>query len=100
VQRVPLLGAVGPLQFEVLKYRLEGEYGATCRIEPSPWNCVRWIKSKTGEIHEKPEIQLPSGGAIALDPQGNWVVFLSDSWLLKLLENRNENYEFLEQPAV
>ena len=29
-QYVPLLGAVGPLQFEVLKYRLESEYGAEC----------------------------------------------------------------------
>ena len=33
--QVPLLGAVGPLQFEVLQYRLEGEYAAETRLEPA-----------------------------------------------------------------
>ena len=32
-QRVPLLAAVGPLQFEVVQYRLESEYGAPSRLE-------------------------------------------------------------------
>ncbi|HAB19498.1 MAG TPA: peptide chain release factor 3, partial [Verrucomicrobiales bacterium] len=38
--RVPLLGAVGPLQFEVLHYRLETEYGAATRREPAPFQAV------------------------------------------------------------
>ncbi len=38
--RDPLLGAVGPLQFDVLKYRLESEYGADCRMESAPWSIV------------------------------------------------------------
>ena len=37
VQRVPLLGAVGPLQFEVVQFRLESEYGAESRLESAPW---------------------------------------------------------------
>jgi peptide chain release factor 3 len=99
VQRVPLLGAVGPLQFEVLQYRLESEYGAPCRVEPSPWNCIRWVRAKDGSpIKEEPKLQVPSGGVVARDALGHWVVFLSDSWLLKLLESRNEDYEFLSQP--
>src|SRR5205823_9059292 len=32
-QRVPLLGAVGPLQFEVVQYRMQTEYGAESRLE-------------------------------------------------------------------
>src|SRR3954469_17838495 len=36
-QRVPLLGAVGPLQFEVVQYRMQTEYGAESRLESSPW---------------------------------------------------------------
>ncbi len=32
-QRVPLLGAVGPLQFEVVQYRMQSEYGAESRLE-------------------------------------------------------------------
>jgi len=34
--RVPLLAAVGPLQFEVLQYRLETEYNAETRREAAP----------------------------------------------------------------
>ena len=41
--RAPLLGAVGPLQFEVLQYRLETEYGATTRLETAPWSILRWV---------------------------------------------------------
>ena len=98
-QRVPLLGAVGPLQFEVLQYRLESEYGAPCRVESSPWNCIRWVRAKDGSvIKDEPKLQVPSGGVVARDVLGHWVVFLSDAWLMKLLESRNEDFEFLAQP--
>ena len=43
-------------------------------------------------------MQVPSGGTLARDVLGDWVVFLSDAWLLKLLESRNEDFEFLAQP--
>ena len=38
-QRVPLLGAVGPLQFEVVQYRMQTEYGAESRLEQPPGKC-------------------------------------------------------------
>src|ERR1043165_8349385 len=41
-QRVPLLGAVGPLQFEVVQYRMQTEYGADNRLEHAPWKVLRW----------------------------------------------------------
>ena len=46
--QVPLLGAVGPLQFEVLQYRLEGEYAAETRLEPANWSLARWLKPQRG----------------------------------------------------
>src|SRR5438477_12655163 len=42
-QRVPLLGAVGPLQFEVVQYRMQSEYGAESRLEQAQWKVLRWI---------------------------------------------------------
>src|SRR5439155_6174861 len=42
-QRGALLGAVGPLQFEVVQYRLKSEYGAESRLELRPWKVLRWI---------------------------------------------------------
>ncbi|MBN1961890.1 MAG: peptide chain release factor 3 [Deltaproteobacteria bacterium] len=39
----PYLGAVGQLQFEVLKERLKNEYGADVAYRSSPYRWVRWI---------------------------------------------------------
>ena len=41
--KLPLLAAVGPLQFEVVQFRLENEYGAASRLESAPWTVVRWL---------------------------------------------------------
>lgn len=40
---IPLLGAVGMLQFDVVSARIEGEYGAKVRIEMAPWWGARWF---------------------------------------------------------
>ena len=39
----PWLGAVGQLQFEVLKERLKIEYGVNCELEPLRFSQARWI---------------------------------------------------------
>ena len=61
--RIPLLGAVGPLQFEVLQYRLESEYGADCRLETAPWSIVRWIREKSPPKRRNPIRRTPAGRA-------------------------------------
>ncbi|HDP79220.1 MAG TPA: peptide chain release factor 3, partial [Spirochaetes bacterium] len=40
---LPLLGAVGPLQFEVLQYRLRDEYGVESSLDIRPWTFLRWL---------------------------------------------------------
>ena len=39
-----MLGAVGQLQFEVFKHRMEGEYNAEVVMTPMGKKTVRWIK--------------------------------------------------------
>ena len=41
--KVPLLAAVGPLQFEVVQYRLESEYGAASRIDDSSFLTIESV---------------------------------------------------------
>ncbi|MDQ3815939.1 MAG: peptide chain release factor 3, partial [Armatimonadota bacterium] len=48
LHKVPLLAAVGPLQFEVVQYRLESEYGAEARFEATPYITARWCRAKDG----------------------------------------------------
>jgi peptide chain release factor 3 len=38
-----LLGAVGPLQLDVVAHRLEGEYAAQARMTPSSYRLARWV---------------------------------------------------------
>lgn len=38
-----IVGVVGVLQFDVLKFRLESEYNVEIRLEPLPYEHIRWI---------------------------------------------------------
>jgi peptide chain release factor 3 len=42
-KRDPILAAVGQLQFEVVQFRLENEYGVETRIEMLPFTVARWV---------------------------------------------------------
>jgi peptide chain release factor 3 len=39
-----ILGAVGPLQFEVLQHRLQAEYGVPLKLTPLPFQLARWVR--------------------------------------------------------
>jgi peptide chain release factor 3 len=97
LSRTPLLGAVGPLQFEVLQYRLESEYGALCRIETAPWGVVRWVRAKDGS-GGVPALTLPTGAKQARDASGAHVALLTNAWSLGYFESKNPDYEISPQP--
>ncbi len=42
-KRDPILAAVGQLQFEVVQFRLQNEYGVETRLEALPYNVARWV---------------------------------------------------------
>jgi len=46
----PILGAVGPLQFEVVVHRLAHEYGAEVRLVPAGYYGARWISGDAVEL--------------------------------------------------
>ncbi len=102
LQRVPLLGAVGPLQFEVMQYRLENEYSADCRVESAPWQIIRWALDRdTGRpLTVRPEIMLPSGCNLARDAAGQWVVLLPSAWTAGYLEEKNPSVKFADTPPA
>ena len=77
--RVPLLAAVGPLQFEVVQFRLESEYGAASRLEPAPWTVVRWLPADMKE-DELDTLSLPTGSRLAYDAGKNPVALFTNEW--------------------
>ena len=97
LSRIPLLGAVGPLQFEVVQYRLQAEYNAESRLETAPWNILRWM-------HAPESVVMPDGLAIgsgmttAIDELGRWVVLFDSPWAQRYFEQRNPDVLLLELP--
>jgi peptide chain release factor 3 len=100
LQKVPLLGAVGPLQFEVMQHRMEMEYLAECRTETCHWQLARWVLDKsTGKLlTSRPPLVLPSGAALAQDALSTWVVLLPSAWTAAYLEEKNPGFSFRPLP--
>ncbi len=86
-QRVPLLGAVGPLQFEVVQYRLKTEYGADSRLEAAPWKVLRWAAREDGRAIDSST--LPTGARLARDVAGKPVVLFPEEWSCQFYAERN-----------
>jgi len=89
--QIPVLAAVGPLQFEVFQYRLESEYGAEVRLEQTEWKFVRWVHPSVDLRTVTSEV-LPTGSILADDAQGQAVILFPGEWAL--------NYFVQKKPAV
>jgi peptide chain release factor 3 len=94
-QRVPLLGAVGPLQFEVVQYRMQTEYGAESRLEQGSWKVLRWAASDNGPLEE---ILLPTGARLAKDVAGNFVILFPEQWACDFFAERNPKVRLTALP--
>ncbi|HNV00179.1 MAG TPA: EF-Tu/IF-2/RF-3 family GTPase, partial [Verrucomicrobiota bacterium] len=92
-QRVTLIGAVGPLQFEVVQYRLQTEYGAESRLEPAPWQLLRWVVD--GMVGEP---TLPSGARLAIDVAGQTVILFTEEWSCNFFAERNPGVKLAVLP--
>jgi len=87
--KTPLLAAVGPLQFEVVQFRLEGEYGAASRLEPAPWTVLRWLPADIKE-EELDALLLPTGARLAYDLGKNPVVLFETEWSANYFTQTNK----------
>jgi peptide chain release factor 3 len=98
--RIPLLGAVGTLQFDVLQYRLQSEYGAASRLETAPWSIPRWVRPKgaTRSDVKPPKLLLPTGSVLARDAHGAWVVLLPSAWTARYFEENNPDVDVQHLP--
>ncbi len=96
-QKVPILAAVGPLQFEVVQYRLESEYGAESRLEPTEWKMMRWIDPAIDRDLVK-QSNLPSGSDFAQNSEEQLVVLFKSDWALNYFIEKNPNIRISELP--
>jgi peptide chain release factor 3 len=93
----PVLAAVGPLQFEVVQYRLEAEYGAPTKLEHKSWKFVRWVVPEY-DRRKLAETLLPTGCALGEDADGQPVIFFTDEWAMNWFAEKKPEIKFSEQP--
>ena len=73
-----VIGTVGALQYEVIQYRLEHEYGAKCTYENLNVHKACWVEPEDEKSEEFKEFTRVKQRYLAKDKQGQ-LVFLADS---------------------
>ena len=73
-----VIGTVGALQYEVIQYRLEHEYGAKCSYENFPAYKACWVKPEDPKNEEFAEFKRVKQKFLGQDKYGQ-LVFLADS---------------------
>ena len=88
-----IVGVVGVLQFDVLKYRLENEYGCDVRMEPLPYNYIRWVKDPTTDLNKLSRI---SDCKKVKDMKDNPLLLFANEWSIRILLEHNEGLELTD----
>jgi peptide chain release factor 3 len=91
-----VLGAVGQLQFEVVRYRLLSEYGVEVRLESVPWQLARWVSRADGAPLDLEELCGAVEGMVVLDVRGRPVVLFDRAWALSTAEKFHPELAFAE----
>ena len=82
-----IVGVVGVLQFDVLKYRLNNEYNVEIRMENLPYEHIRWIENKDIDVDK---IQGTSDMKKIKDLKGRPLLLFVNSWSVGMTLERNE----------
>lgn len=86
-----VIGTVGALQFEVIQYRLEHEYGAICRYENLNVYKACWVDPKDPSGKEFAEFKRVKSKFMAKDKQGQLVYFADSAFTLQMTESKYPN---------
>ena len=89
-----IVGVVGVLQFDVLKFRLESEYNVEIRLEPLPYEHIRWIANK--EEVDLTKLVGTSDMKKIKDMKGNPLLLFVNSWSVGMVLDRNKGLELSE----
>ena len=77
-----IIGTVGALQFDVIQYRLQHEYGARCRYEPLPMHKACWIE--TSQTEKLKDFRLRKYQQLATDKEGREVYMAESPYALQM----------------
>jgi peptide chain release factor 3 len=74
-----IVGVVGPLQLDVLKSRLNAEYGLDADLEAAPYEAARWLAGSETDLEK---FKASNRGGMASDRDGAPVFLAKSNWEL------------------
>lgn len=86
-----ILAAVGELQFDVVRFRMESEYGVPTQLNLKPFGTVRWITAKSDDVRQ---IKLPFQARLVKDQLGYSAVLLKSEWEAQMVARDNPTMKF------
>ena len=90
-----MLGAVGQLQFEVFKHRMENEYNSEIIMTPMGSKTVRWIKPE--DLDEK---MSSSRNILARDRFDHPLFLFENDFAMRWFKDKYPEVELMEQFSV
>ena len=93
-----LLGAVGLLQFDVLKHRLQSEYGAEATIDNMSWKVLRWVQSDLDD--DALAGILPYESVVVFDEHQRRALLFTSEWSMDYFWERNREKVTLSHSPI
>lgn len=87
-----IIGTVGALQFDVIQYRLEHEYGASCSYDPIALHKACWISSDDKVAYK--EFTDKRRRDMAKDKDGKDVFLAESKWMLQMAQENFPKIQF------
>jgi len=88
-----IVGVVGVLQFDVLKFRLESEYGVEIRMDPLPYEYIRWIDSAGVDVAR---LNITTDAKKVKDLKDRPLLLFTHEWSIRTVLERNEGLKLAE----
>jgi peptide chain release factor 3 len=92
LSRDPILGAVGSLQFDVTRHRLQSEYGVAVEFDRLAYKHVRWVEGADLDLDV---FERPPSTACMLDVEGRPLVLFAADWNLRMAEKDHPDLRFV-----
>lgn len=88
-----IVGVVGVLQFDVLKYRLKNEYNVEILLDNLPYEYIRWIENPEMDVDH---LTGTSDMKKVKDLKGRPLLLFINSWSIRMTQERNQGLELAE----
>ena len=95
-EKDPICGVVGKLQFDVLKFRLEAEYGARASMDVLPFHYARWVDGPK-DMEELMKARVPLA---VYDQDKRVVALMRDEWEVRRAETNNAQWQFHDTAPI